>query len=593
VPNARAIALKYMSPRYLRLERLEKYQDGDQYDGRPAFFSQDEDAPPLLERAPCIVDGVAKNATRDLVDFMMGEGRYPVVSASTSEDDADLDDEGTLTEDEAGLLERWINGPLTDCANLRHHFPEALRMAMKSGSVALVACMRNGRPEIEAFPAKWCTPAFNPLTREVIGLEIKYPYIVEEQDPISREWEEVCYVYRRLINANWDVVYLPGKGREDGLDPVWSTDWTQTVQHNLGFCPVRWYAFECSTPTPANYDGRAHHKTLLDELDALNFSRSQRHRAAVYSGDPQIWETGVEANTNPAPMTRAANVQIEAQASGIGPDGRPNIIGVFTSNPRSGRGGPLRRKGPGIVWRYPEATSKVGMLSLPEGSLGAISENSEDIRQKIAEDLSVVLIQPSEVKSFGALSGKALAFVFARQIARADSIRNDSQTSLLFPTIDLLLRLCLTVGQHANQQVRILGFTKILPILQKFVENKQTYDLDVNNAVVARTVSEWFGPRLRLQWGDYFESSAEEENFVVQLCATAYTTGLMPLETVLEKLRGVFPFASIEEILGKLEEEQAKKDERDLEMTDQKGAIAAKHDVKTGSASGAKGDKKA
>ena len=125
------------------------------------------------------------------------------------------------------------------------------------------------------------------------------------------------------------------------------------------------------------------------------------------------------------------------------------------------------------------------------------------------------------------------------------------------------------------------------------MENKQTYDLDVNNAVVARTVSEWFGPRLRLQWGDYFESSAEEENFVVQLCATAYTTGLMPLETVLEKLRGVFPFASIEEILGKLEEEQAKKDARDLEMTDQKGAIAAKHDVKTGSASGAKGDKKA
>lgn len=608
MPDAREIAQKYMTPRYKRMERHEKYVDGVQYDGRAPFLATDDAAPPLLERAPCVVDHIARNAIGDLTDFMLGEGRYPFISAGSSEDDEELDDDWGLDEDDSALFERWLNGPLTKAARLRRILPEALKLAMKAGSVALVASMRRGQPRLEALPAKWCTPTFDTTTGEVVQLEIKYPYIVEERDKYDpTKWVEVCYLYRRVIDIAADTVYLPGKGRGDGREPAWTVDNSQTRPHGLGYCPVCWYAFDRDTPTAACFDGTPLHDTLHDELDALNFSRSQRHRAALYAGDPQIVETGVDEDVKPAPKGQAPRIEVEAQA------GRPGEkpIGVFTSAPkRYGRGG-LRKKGPGVVWRYPDAQSKVQLLTLGSDALGAITENSEDIRKKLAEDLSVVLMDPTNVKAFGAMSGKALAFMFARQIARADSIRQDAGDNLILACVDLLLRLCLTAERLQPKGVRVPGMSKVLPLLEGFerdVSQAAIVTDDGMEVAPATTRKEWFSPRLDLEWGPYFQSSAEEENFLVTMCVTAYTNGLMPLEVVLEKLRSVFSFGSTEELLKRLEEAKVKKQKEQLAQQEAQASLAAKYapdgggkgppgkgppQAKAGSASGAKGDSKA
>lgn len=594
--DARAIALKYMSPRYLRLQRLEQYVAGTQYDGRHPFLAQGEDAPPVHERAPCVVYGVAKNAIGSLVDFMMGEGRYPTISAGSSEDDENLDDEWGLNEEDSALLERWANGPLTTCARLRSIFSDALHMAMAGGAVAVVGCVRNGKPELQALPAKWCSPTFDPRTGEVIALEVFYPYIVERFDEIERKWVEKCLLYKRRIDAQADTVYLPGEGREDGLMPSWVEDPSQTAQHALGFCPVRWYAFDRHVPTAEHYDGHALHYHLLDEIDALNMSLSQRHRAALYAGDPQIWETGVEQGENPAPMARYGRVVVEAQAAGLG----GQKIGVFTAAPRSAGRGMARMKGPGVVWRYTDAAAKVGILTLPDGALAAIDEHAADLRKKLAEDMSVVLIDPTDVKTLGALSGKSLAFMFARQVARADRIRLDAGDNLILACVDMLLRICLTVHTRQPGSVRVPGMAKVQALLQKLQGEELVVTPD---GAPGGTVAIWFGPRLELQWGRYFPPSAEEENFIVTMCAMALEKGLMPLEVILEKLRDVFQFGSTEELVKKLEDERAKKQaeaQQQLEATAQIGAKYAPGTKdgppfppsKAGSANGAKGDKK-
>ncbi len=577
--------------------------DGTQYAGRVPFLTTDDGAPPMFERAPCVVYGIHNTAIGTLVDFMLGEGRYPQVSCGSSEDDEDLDEEWGLNEDDSALLEKWVNGPLTKSARLKAQIPEALTMAMSAGSVAVVATLRQGMPRLEALPAKWCSPTFDPRTGDVVKLDIRYPYVIEEQDPYDPLiWTEKCKIYRRVIDQVCDTVYLPGEGREDGREPAWSVDYSQTQPHGLGYCPVRWYAFERGAPTAAHFDGKPLHVALHDEVDALNFSLSQRYRAAIYSGDPQLWETGVDEMATVAPMGRpSGHAEIELQASG--PGGKP--VGIFTSSPkRWGRGG-ARKKGPGVVWRYPDATSKVGMLSLPGDALDGIGLTADDLRKKIAEDLSVVLIDPADAKTFGALSGKAMAFMFTRQIARADRIRQDAGDNLFLACVDLLLRMCLSVTRLQPGGVRIPGMTKVQKILEACEKDTvgPVTPATAEQPATASTVKAWFGPRLELEWGPYFTNSAEEENFIVTMCLAAFTGGIMPLEIVLEKLRSVFSFSSTEELMKKLEEAKLKAQEHAANEAEGQAKVGAKYaqgqpdgppwPPEKGSASGAKGDKKA
>lgn len=576
MPDAQKIALQYMSPRYQRLSRFERYVDGSQYQGRAPFLSQGDDAPPIHEREPCIVYGIADNAIGDLVDFMMGEGRYPNVSAGSSEDDEMMDDDWGLNEEDSSFLERWINGPLTTAAKLKSVFADALTMAMSSGAVALVAGVNNGVPTVAPMPAKWCTPTFDVRTGDVVSLEVFYPFIVEEPDPHQGgRWELRCKLYRRVIDAVNDIVFLPADGREDGTLPNWIPDLSQSVTHGLGFCPVRWFAFDRKAPTAAHYDGKPLHAMLLDEIDALNLSLSQRHRAALYAGDPQMWETGVEPDANPAPVARYARVQVEVQASR---NGQP--AGVFTASPRAAGRGSARKKGPGIIWRYTNTESKVGMLTLPDGALGSIDSHAADLRKKLAEDMSVVLLDPTDVKAVGALSGRALAFVFARQVARADRIRQDAGDGLMLSTIDLLMRITLAVSRASPRGVRVPGMRKLLPVLASCEQDMQVDYAPADGAApVSETVKCWFGPRLELQWGRYFPPTPEEEAAIVNMCATAKNSGLLPDEVILEKLRGVFQFGSARELLERLEEQKAEAQERMAGMADaMKSKASSKED---------------
>lgn len=554
--SAKEIARKYLSPRYLEMEKFERYVDGTQYDGRVPFLQHDESAPPVLERAPCVVYGIAKTAIRDLVDFSMGENRYAWFGAGIAEDDSELDDDTGLNEDDSELLERFVNGPLHKDARLRTVFSEALKESMGSGSVALIFSMRRGKPCIEHTKAKWSTPTFDAVTREVTQLEIFYPFIRTEWNPVKREWEDVCYLYRRLITDRFDLVFVPAKAREDGRMPSFTVDSFQSMAHNLGFCPVQWFAFDKGCSTVDNYDGRPIHKTQLDEIDALNFALSMRHRAAIYTGDPQIWETGVDEDVNPAPKGGPARVTIEASAAG--PDGKP--MGVFSAGgPRQwGRGG-FRKKGPGVVWRYPDPTSKVGVLTIPDGGLDAIAEHGEDLRQLIAEDFSVVLYNPTDVKTEAALSGKALGFLYSRQIARANDIRSQVGDDMMLPAVDMLFRLMVTSERRQQGSVRIRGWKKIFPLLQRFVRVRPATPMASTDDPAATPAplapgEDWAGPDLALQWGPYFELSPEEEKALIEASNAAKDT-LVPHVTVLEKLRQVYEFGSAEELAEKMKEE--------------------------------------
>src|SRR6185503_13309428 len=102
---ARAFAAN-VSPRYLRLESLEQWALGRQYDALPDWWTGGEREVPLFERCPCIVYPVVRVASGSNVDLVLGEGRFPTLTSKPGEDEKDL--EGGLGEEESNALDRLL-----------------------------------------------------------------------------------------------------------------------------------------------------------------------------------------------------------------------------------------------------------------------------------------------------------------------------------------------------------------------------------------------------------------------------------------------------------------------------------------------------
>src|SRR5579863_8264279 len=92
------IARKYMSPRAVELDTLDKYVTGKQYDGREVKWLDETSEKPLFERRPCINYKIVNTAIGSHVDFVFGDSRWPLLTSGTSEDDSELDDEWGLNE---------------------------------------------------------------------------------------------------------------------------------------------------------------------------------------------------------------------------------------------------------------------------------------------------------------------------------------------------------------------------------------------------------------------------------------------------------------------------------------------------------------
>lgn len=411
--NARDIMLANVTPRYLELQKLEDYVAGEQYRDRKSFWAQDV---PMQERAPAIVHRLVKSAIGSNVDLVFGEGRFPSVR--------DVDATETSKQIAAAI----------DDARFKSHCRNVLAHAMGCRSGVGLYGLRNGRLFAETCKAKWCEQPQFDVDGNVERLEIRYPYIETVKE--HGRWVAKVKLFRRVIDASYDVTFAPAQARDDGVEPNWTVK--HKIAHGLGFCPVVWYPFLRGATTVADFDGKAIHDGLLDQLEAHDWALSQRHRAAMFLGEPQIVEIGVERGYCPTEKGRAPAIKATPQGgkpSATNPaDGEYRVYG-------SGGGDGKRKKGPGYVWQYESDKTKVEILELSAGALTALDEHAHDLRQKLAEDLCVVFLDPENIKFAATTSGKSLETLKARQLDRCDQIRDDVEANLLTPALSMLLEL--------------------------------------------------------------------------------------------------------------------------------------------------------
>mgnify|MGYP001570930692 CR=1 FL=1 len=381
--DALELARRYTPPAAARVQRLRAYVDGTQYDGRTPFLSQGEDAPPMLERAPCIVDSIVRRAIESHVAMLASDGRWPLFGGVD-----------TRASERAWKVRRAVRRSAADAL----------------GSGASVMVLDLAARDWLHLPHEWCTAMPG-------HLQCVYPSVVEEYDVEKRAWVLACYLVRVDVTSSAISWYAPARAKEDGTMP------TFVVRETHAHGGVVRY----------ERDG-AVHAHLLDEIDALNFGLSQRHRAALYAGDPQIWERGVGEDVA-QPRGRAhAQVEVAADGKGPHPKGTFRVVG----GGRAGGGG-AKKKGPGVLWSHPSTTYEAQMLTLPGDALTGIDMNARDIGERIARSLHFVELDLDGARVAAGMSGKALSILFERAINFVDVLRDDVGERLILPSVNAAL----------------------------------------------------------------------------------------------------------------------------------------------------------
>ncbi len=75
----------------------------------------------------------------------------------------------------------------------------------------------------------------------------------------------------------------------------------------------------------------------------------------------------------------------------------------------------------------------------------------------------------------------------------------------------------------------------------------------------------WEPPHVKVEWGSYFKPDPEEQAKIVKMCSEALSGNMVPLRTVVAKLAPIFGFDNVDAVVDAIEEEQVKRDDRELE----------------------------
>lgn len=480
--------------RYRRLDALEQVWKGTAYDGRPSWWDA---TVPLAERAPCVVDPIARRAGRKLRNLVFGEGRFPALSAKAGPADV----EGlALADAEAAALTAALERVVKQ-AQLRLRARQMLDAGLMCGTSVTVCMLRAGRLHVQVLPAKWCTPEFDPADPErVTSLDVRYRYagVDPETGRDGHLW------YRRLITETADVTFAPVACRDDGREPAWTPDPAQTFATE--FCAVDWHRNLPEPGDPDALDGAPLCAGLEGEMECRDFALSQRHRNGRYNGEPQIVLAGGRL---PEPDGRTAR----PPATNLGTAEKPSLWRRF------GDAIGVTKKAPGKVWELKEGASAAMLESTGAGAT-ILGDDAEGIERVINNTIGIVDADPSVIGA-GDLSSKALHLLFADMLGVASDLR-ECWGAALVRVAQTLLRL-LTTDAALNGGLKLAGARDAGLLLRRF------------RRAIADGTTRWFPPPLELAWGPYFEPSAQEIGTAVDTAQKA--NGGRPVMTLEESVK--------------------------------------------------------
>ena len=444
--------------RYKRLSDYEKLWHGRYADGRPSFW---DTTVPLRERAPAIQSMLPRTAGRRLRALVFGERTFPALKVEASAFGV------TFTDTDTAALSALVQEILRR-AELRRALRAVMEAGLKCGTAVAFQTVVAGQPRVALEPAKHCTPTFD-ARGEVERLVIQKRVPRRGGKPGALDW------YRRELGDGTDRVYARIPVDPRGGTPDWSRA-AVAAEVAIPFVAVRWVrnASEAEEGSDA-IDGHPLAEGLEDEVAALDLELSQLYRNALYNGDPQMVQTGVDEKS---PSTPGRTADPAA--------GTFDWANGWIASRLLGRD--AVKKGPGNLWKLPQGADAKLVESTGAGATiirGAI----EEIRRVITDASGVVIADP-DVLGRGDLSAKALELLLGPMLDTASDLRVEYGSALL-GVVDQFLRLCADPVVGAGVYLATLDAAR--PALAKLTARR------------ADGTPVWLGAPLALAWPDMVE----------------------------------------------------------------------------------------
>ena len=436
---------------------------------------------PLRFRKPTAPYPLARVIVDRFTSLLFSEKRHPRVRL--------MDDDAT---------DDYVQA-LLDAARFWPTWMQARGLGGSMGSVAVGFAFLNGKPHLELFDPRWATPTFVSRTSsELKRLEVLYQYPRELFDGETGVWREVPYWYRRVIDAERDIVYRSVPVTDE--PPTWHVE--NEVTHGLGEVPVVWIQ---NTPTQDDVDGDSDYHGVLDMLHAIDQLLAQAQIGTIANADPTlVISTNADLPPDLAKGSRA----------------------------------PIKLPGDG----------KAQYLELQGVGAKAATELADLYRRRVLEACHCVLEDGGDGKERTATE---IERSYAAMVARTDILREQWSECGIKPLLAKMLRAIRTVEQgRVGEDGRVVrGMVSVPPHIER----------DASGRIVAkhqREVGE--GEVIELVWPAYFEPTITDADVAVKTASAALIGKLVDQETAVAYVAPFFHVSDPKAMADRIQVEAAK-----------------------------------
>ena len=436
---------------------------------------------PLRFRKPTAPYPLARVIVDRFTSLLFSEKRHPRVKI---EDDDATDDYVQALLDASRFWPTWM---------------QARGLGGAMGSVAVGFSILAGKPHLEVFDPRWATPTFVSRTgNELKRLEVLYQYPREIYDGETGVWREVPYWYRRVIDAERDIVYRSIPVTDEA--PVWQLE--NEVMHGLGEVPVVWVQ---NTPTQDDADGDSDVHGVLEMLHAIDQLLAQAQIGTIANADPTL-VISTDANL-PPDLAKGSRAPIQLPSSG-----------------------------------------KAQYLELQGIGAKAATELADLYRKRVLESCHCVLEDGGDGKERTATEVERS---YAAMIARTDVLREQWSELGLKPLLAKMLRAIRLVEQgRMGEDGRVVrGVVSIPPHIDRNAEGR----------IIGKRPREiGTGEVVELVWPSYFEPTITDADTAVKTAAAALAGQLVDQEAAVSYVAPYFHVSDPKAMADRIRNESAK-----------------------------------
>lgn len=515
---------KGVSPRFRFLHRLDSYYRCQEYDelkftwegfsadqlesvtsqaALPFGFTRPAEEVALRFRRPSLSLRLTPLIVNRFTDLLFSAERKPKIRV---EDDPNSEDFLKAVVEEGKLFRTMI---------------EARNYGGAMGSALILAHLREGRFVFKAHSPKTIQEvSWKDADLKIPeGVLIQYVYY-EAQEILDTKTgtptgqvKQVPFLFRRIIDEEMDITFKKTEIR-GGEIPNPEVDEAKTYRHNLGRFPGVWIQ---NLPSSEDLDGLCDTEGLHENMEALDRQTSQSNAGLLKNQDPTLVISRDKKNVQ-------FNVPLKK--------GSENAIDV-------GSGG------------------SANYLEIGAQGITAAREFVRENRTWILDNASAVVPDPEKI-SGAAQSAKAIEFIYAAMLAKADRLRDQYGEA-----IQELMLIVLLLAREFSKPANYTGNVQPKFYLTDRIEE----DPDTKEVLKIRR-HPGSGERITLKWGAYFKKTPNDIQMESATIAAMKQAQLLDAETA---VRMICELLEIDDVDGVMERLAAEREANSMIMGDQEG----------------------